>query len=216
MTMTAHLTGDPRLLLATEALYRRPCAPVDLAAEASAMRSLTGLVADNPPDGIARFLDIARDLCNAGSAGLSVLTDGPDGRRVFFWDALSGAYADYVGGTTPADFSPCGLCLEVGRTILLDRPSRVFTYLDAAEPPIVEGMIVPLYDANKVPLGTLWIVSHDETRRFDGETARRMEQFAGLMVLAIRLRQQDRRLGATLQKLESQADRASLRRGRAI
>lgn len=180
------------------------------------MRRLMNLVADNPPDTITRFLDIALDLCAAGSAGLSVLADGPDGQRIFRWDALRGAFADYAGGSTPANFSPCRLCLDEGHTILVDRPARVFTYLASVEPPIVEGMIVPLYDAGKVPLGTLWIVSHDETRRFDAETARRMEQFAHLLVLAIRLRLQDQRLDATLAMLNGPGDRIARLRSRPI
>ena len=66
------------------------------------------------------------------------------GEPVFRWDALAGAFAPYVGGTTPRRFSPCGLCLDRDATILVSRPARVFRYFEAAEPEIVEGLIVPV------------------------------------------------------------------------
>lgn len=189
-------------MLITEELTRRPVRRIDLSAEIEAMHRLTGVIASNPADGIQRFLDATLSLCDAGSTGLSLLADGPDGSRIFRWDALAGALAPHVGGFTPADFSPCGLCLEAGEPILIERPARIFTYFRAAEPEIVEGLIVPLYDAGRTPLGTLWIASHDEDRRFDGETARQMEQLAALLVLAIRLRREDRKLSTLLGTLE--------------
>ena len=201
-TSPAGLPADPRSMLITDELDRRPPRAVDLSAEVEAMHRLTGIVAANPQDTINRFLDITMTICDAGSAGLSLLADGPDGSRVFQWDAIRGEFADYTGGSTPADFSPCGLCLEAGRTILIERPERIFTYFASASPAIVEGLIVPLYDAGHRAIGTLWIICHDEDCRFDGETARQMEQLAPLLVLAIRMRRDDAKLASMLDKLQ--------------
>lgn len=176
-------------LLITDRLYRRPARPADLPKELSAYRELSLLMAADPAQAIQRFLDLAIELCPAaGSAGLSELTgpDQPD--AVFTWTAMSGALAPYLGGTTPRDFSPCGLCLDHHHTILVNRPARVFTYFNEAEPEIVEGLIVPLYDTGKKPIGTLWVTCHDDGPGFDPTDARVMEQLAVQLVLAIKLR----------------------------
>ncbi len=90
-------------------------------------------------------------------------------------------------GTTPRGFSPCGLCLDKGATILVARPARVFRYFEAAEPEIVEGLIVPVRDIDGSPLGTLWVIHHDERGQFDGEDARVMEDLAVQLTLALQL-----------------------------
>lgn len=64
----------------------------------------------------------------------------------------------------------------------------MFTYFNEAEPAIQEGLIVPLYDTGKEPIGTLWIVSHSEAHHFDPTDLRVLEQLAVQLVLAIKLR----------------------------
>lgn len=176
-------------LLITDRLYRRGARPADLESELGAYRELSSLMTFDAVKAIERFLELALELCPAaGSAGLSELVTGGDGTQHFEWTALSGAYAPYVGRTTPRDFSPCGLCLDNCHTILVDRPARLFTYFNEGGPPIVEGIVVPLFDTGKRPLGTLWVVSHDASLRFDATDARVMEQLAVQLVLAMKLR----------------------------
>jgi two-component sensor histidine kinase len=148
---------------------------------------LSVLLATDPARAIQRFLEIALALCGAGSSGLSVLAQDDKGEPIFRWDALAGAFAPFVGGTTPRDFSPCGLCLNRDTTILVSRPARVFRYFEAAEPAIVEGLIVPVHGADGAPLGTLWVIHHDEAGRFDTEDARVMGELAVQLTLALAL-----------------------------
>jgi two-component sensor histidine kinase len=184
---------EPEDVLITDRLYRRPPRQASLERELEAYRELSELMAVDPLLAIRRFLDLAVELCPAaGSAGLSEIAADEEGRPQFAWTAMSGAFAPYVGGTSPRDFSPCGLCLEQHHTILVERPARIFTYLDDAEPPIEEGLIVPLYDTGKRPIGTLWVTSHDPEARFDPTDARIMEQLAVQLVLAIKLRRKAR------------------------
>jgi two-component sensor histidine kinase len=77
----------------------------------------------------------------------------------------------------------------------------VFTYFNEAEPQIVEGLVVPLYDTGKRPLGTLWVTSHIGPGRFDPTDVRVLEQLAVQLVLAIKLR----RKAEILAKLEETA-----------
>jgi two-component sensor histidine kinase len=184
-----HASLTPEDLLATPELYRRPARAARLERELDAYRELSSLMAVDPVLAIQRFLELALELCPAaGSAGLSEIATCDSGEPIFRWTAMAGAFAPYLGGTTPRDFSPCGLCLDHHHTILVERPGRVFHYFDDAEPEIAEGLIVPLYDTGKRPLGTLWVVSHEPGALFDATDARVMEQLAVQLVLAIKLR----------------------------
>jgi two-component sensor histidine kinase len=182
---------EPEDVLNTHNLYRRRARPAPLQAELKAYHDLSTLMATDPVKAIQRFLEIALELCPAaGSAGLSELAE-EDGEPIFRWTAMAGAFAPYVGGTTPRDFSPCGLCLDNHHTVLVDRPARIFTYFNNASPPITEGLIVPLYDTGKRPIGTLWVTSHTGAK-FDPTDARLIEQLAVQLVLAIKLRRKAR------------------------
>ena len=180
---------SPAELLVTHRLQTRLARAGDLRAELDAFRELSVLTTQDPRGAVQRFLELAIELCPAaGSAGLSELEQNEQGEPVFRWTALAGEFAPYVGGTTPRDFSPCGLCLSHGSTILVERPARVFTYFDAAHVPIVEGLIVPLYEADGTAIGTLWVTSHSEdVRGFDSSDARVMEHLAAQLLLSMKL-----------------------------
>jgi two-component sensor histidine kinase len=206
--MTTRVTITPEDLLITHALYKRPARAPDLAKELEAYRELSSFMATDPQLAIRRFLELAIDLCPAaGSAGLSELVEDENGDEVFRWTALSGAFAPYEGGSTPRHFSPCGLCLDNFHTILVERPGRVFTYFNDADPEIVEGLIVPLFDTGKRPIGTLWVTSHDSSAAFSPTDARVMEQLAVQLVLAIKLR---RKLSLMLRLEETSRDNEML------
>jgi signal transduction histidine kinase len=55
--------------------------------------------------------------------------------------------------------------------------------LQEFKPTIVECLVVPLLIANQ-PLGTIWIVSHNEHRQFDGEDLRLMTSLANFIAAA--------------------------------
>ncbi|MBA3640393.1 MAG: response regulator [Acidobacteria bacterium] len=148
-------------IIITRRLVDRPAPARDIAAEHAAMTDLASQAATDPAGLPQRLVDLAIKLCGAGSAGVSLLEAAPPGQGVFRWVALSGAYRGFVGGTTPEAFSPCGVCLERDAAQLYANPSRVFTYLADAPPPIVEGLVIPLRSFLG-PLGTIWIVSHDD------------------------------------------------------
>ena len=206
--MKTTLALKPEDVLITPSLYARPARAPALEAELAAHRELTALMTIDPQQAIDRFLELAVELCpSAGSAGLSELVVSADGEKSFKWTAMSGALADQVGGGTARDFSPCGLCLDCHHTILVHRPGRVFTYFNQAEPEILEGLVVPLYDTGKRPLGTLWVTSHGSDATFDATDARIMEQLAAHLVLAIKLR---RKAGILVQLEDAVKDREIL------
>jgi PAS domain-containing protein len=174
----------PPDLLITEALTQRPRRSQDLPAEVQAMHELAQQVATRSARVLDRLAELAVKLCDAGSAGVSLLEESPAGETAFRWVALAGALESYVGGSTPRDHSPCGICLDRNEPVLLSRPSRVFEYFNEATPRIVEGLLLPLHDEAGRPFGTIWIVSHEEGRGFDAgtvETMTRLASFARLI-----------------------------------
>src|SRR5688572_24678767 len=76
-------------------------------------------------------------------------------KQSFRWVALAGQYANYVGGTTPRDFSPCGVCLDRNAPQLYLWPARYFTYIRPITPPIVEGLVIPFHVDGRA-IGTIW------------------------------------------------------------
>lgn len=183
-------------ILITEELSRRsrsvsegesPCA-ANLQAENQALHTLARQLVAQPENILKSLVDIALDLCVAGTAGVSLLETTANGEEIFRWNVLAGALAEYVGGTTPRNFSPCGTCLDRGTPQLYQYPERYFTYLQAANTPIVEGLVVPLIADNQA-LGTIWIVSHNEQRHFDSEDVRVMTSLADFTAAALLLNQ---------------------------
>jgi GAF domain-containing protein len=171
------------LLVSAETLQRRA---QNLRPEAAAFGEMTQLLAaDSPHALLCRFTDIVLRMYGAGSAGLSVLRPACRGHTDFEWQAVSGALAAHQGDGTPGDFSPCGLCLDIGTAIVLARPERVFTYLYRVPPAILEILIVPLYDQEGTPLGALWVAHHDPVARFGADDVLIIERLAMPIVLAM-------------------------------
>ena len=179
------------------------------AAEQAALYELSLVIAEDPQRSLRRLLEISLGLCNAGSAGISLLKHDAAGEAVVHWNAVSGALAARERNETPRHLSPCGLCLDLGATILLLRPERVFDSLSETDPPIVQMLIVPLYDVDRRQLGTLWIAHHDSTACCTDEDARILEQLAIHLVLALRLLDYEREEHRRYDQAEAELRQAS-------
>jgi two-component sensor histidine kinase len=176
------------LTTSATALRRRKGVP-DLRRESAAWGQMSRALAADPSEALSRALDVARDLCHAGTAGLSLFK--PDGANlpVVRWELVRGELACYEGLDTPVSCSPCGLCLDAGATILVSRPARAFDWLDDTRPSILEELIAPLHDSSDRVAGTLWIAHHDARFRCSADDVRIMELLAQQIVLALRLRE---------------------------
>jgi PAS domain S-box-containing protein len=192
-------------ILITEELSRRSPRHPNLLSENQALHTLARQLVNQPETILQSLVDIALDLCNAGTAGVSLLETTANGEEIFRWNVLAGALAQYVGGTTPRNFSPCGVCLDRGTPVLFSHPDRYFTYFQAAKTPIVEGLVLPLIADNHA-LGSIWIMSHDEERHFDAEDVRVMTSLADFTAAALLLNQrQSQELLAKNAQLEAEA-----------
>jgi two-component system CheB/CheR fusion protein len=172
--------------VAAEELARRPSRPPDYAAENRALVALARTLATNPGELLQRLSETALELCRAHSAGFSLLTD--DGQR-FRWAAVTGEWARHAGGGTPRDFGPCGMVLDRNAPMLFSHPEGHFEYLAEATPPIDEGLLLPFYVGGKA-VGTIWVISHRASRRFDAEDQRVMTSLAAFASAAYQAQRQ--------------------------
>lgn len=171
-------------ILITDQLNQRPHRPSNLEAEVETLRAL-GQQLTRPPQAILKYLvQAAVNLCQAGTAGVSLIEPLPDGTETFRWVALAGVYEPFEGGTSDREHSPCGVCLSQGSPQLYSHPERHFSCLEAADPPIVEGLVIPLRLEGQA-LGTIWIASHDEQRQFNNEDVRIMTSLADFTAMAL-------------------------------
>ena len=159
-----------RSVLSTAELSKRPSRAPDYAAECRALMALAEQLAASPDGILQKLTDTALTLCRAHSAGVSLLE--PDGKR-FYWPAISGQWVGHVGGGTPRDFGPCGTVLDCDAALLFSHPELDFDYFAPVTPLVEEALLMPFY-VNGKAVGTVWVVIHDLSRRFDSEDLRLM------------------------------------------
>ena len=140
------------------------------------IEALSRELATSPRQVLQKLTDAALELCQAHSAGVSLLES--EGERTFFrWHAVSGKFAPLLWSTLPRDFSPCGTVLDRKAAQLMISPERYFTSLVDVQPPVQEVLLVP-FSRNAEPVGTVWLVSHDRSRRFSSEDQAALAQLS--------------------------------------
>jgi PAS fold len=158
-------------IVITEELWQRSPHSPNLQAENQAMQTLARQMANQPEMMLETLAEITLNLCQAGSAGVSLLEVTPNGKEVFHSKTLAGRFKTHFENITFCNFSPDGVCLNRFSTQLYEYPERYFTSLQTANTPIIEELMLPLI-ADNHPLGAIWIMSHDEQRHFDSEDVR--------------------------------------------
>ncbi len=157
-------------IISTQELNRRPPRQRDNEAVISALVTLGRTLADSPERILQQLAEVALNLCFAQSSGISLLEE-EQGRKIFRWHGVAGEYEPHLWGTTPRDFSPCGTVLDRNAVLLMSNLDRHFSYFAEVQPRIEEALLVPFHVGGKA-VGTIWVISHDASRRFDAEDAR--------------------------------------------
>ena len=155
-------------------LAARPGRAPDPEALERALAELAREMTENPRRMLQKLVEVAVDLCDADTAGISLLEGD-----VFRWEAVAGVFASYRDGTMPRAASPCGVCIDENATQLMYLPDRHFPAL-RAEPRFVEALLIP-FQVYRRPVGTVWLVSHTEEKKFDRgheRIVRTLAQFA--------------------------------------
>lgn len=158
-------------------LGRRPIRGPDVEAENAAYLLLSEQLREGRNGLLQSLMEAAISLCQAGTAGISLLERADGARARFRWTAIAGQLADSVNGTVPRDFSPCGVCLDHDTPMLFAHPERHYTYLQGVGVPFCEILVLPFHvDGSQA--GTIWIILHDDARGFDMEDVRIMSRLA--------------------------------------
>jgi PAS domain S-box-containing protein len=168
-------------VLITAELARRPTRTRDYEAENRALADLAEAMADSPQTILQKLVETALGLCHADSAGISILEPGGS-TGVFRWHAVAGRFASNIGSHAPREGTPSGIVLDRDAPLLFSYPERYFDYGRAIEPTIVEALLVPFHVEGK-PVGTLWLIAHTPSRKFDTEDQRvltRLSRFASM------------------------------------
>jgi two-component sensor histidine kinase len=186
------LTVDEVLI--TSQLSRRGAELPDYRREKLALQNLAQVMAEHPSEVVPRLVRLAMDICDSDSAGVSVL-EAETG--VFRWEGLAGSLAVFEGVTTPRHSSPCGICLDLGGPVLMERPERVYDWIRDAGISVPEVLLVPLFVHDAEPLGTLWLVAR-RSGQFDQGHARVLTELATFAGLALSMIQTREKLAAAL------------------
>ena len=120
---------------------------------------------------LRKLVETALHLCHAETAGISLL-ENHGGEEKVSWEALAGV--DTRHDTMPRHASPSGTTMN--RNTTQRRVEHVFPALKLV-PPAVEALVMP-FDVRGKPIGTLWVVSHRDHRKFDSEDERNVRTLA--------------------------------------
>ncbi|MBI1889346.1 MAG: GAF domain-containing protein [Burkholderiales bacterium] len=186
--MTASNTALSDILI-TDELQRRPRRLANIQKELSALREISRHVEQRSTTLVSMLCELAASMCEAGSAGISIVHNA--GNEEFFgWDVVAGKAASFAGGKVPRHDSPCGICLKFKEPQLFRQPGRYFNWLNIVSIPVAEALVIPLYLSNAKPLGTIWILSHEEERNFDKEDVRILRELGDYVIKAYSLQEQ--------------------------
>lgn len=170
-------------VIITDELARRPAPHSRREAENRAYLAMAQAAAEFPNRIFERLADAALDVCQAHSAGVSLLDSS---QKRFYWPVIVGQWAAHAGGGTPADFGPCGTVLDLNAPQLFHRPERHFPYLLSVTPYMEEALLIPFY-FHGAAAGTIWVMAHDSSRHFDSEDLRIMTNLAGFASAACQI-----------------------------
>lgn len=159
-----------------EVLASRPPRAPDYAAENHALVRIAKAQTRPRSDLLQEIAEVALSVCNAGSAGISLLEEDGEVRH-FRWMAVAGLCANLRGATTNWDECPCALTLQTGTPQLFIRPQDRFSCLQFPNISVSEGLIVPIR-SDGVQLGAIWVMAHADDRRFDMEDIRVLSNLA--------------------------------------
>jgi two-component sensor histidine kinase len=183
----------------TDELERRVSRDPDYLREKLALQDLASQMSDHPKQVLPRLVKLAMDICGAESAGVSVLESQT---QQFRWFALAGVLCTFEGATTPRNFSPCGICLDIDGPVLMQHPERAYDWIRDANISVPEVLLVPLRIKDRQSVGTLWIVS-SRVPHFNADHARVMTELAAFAGMALRMIQSEEQLTLALEQQET-------------
>jgi signal transduction histidine kinase/CheY-like chemotaxis protein len=186
-------------VLVTGELDRRPMRAPDFQAESQALLELVKALKEEDASLFQKLAETALNLCRAHSAGISIEEEAEPGRRVFRLHGAAGRCLPSSRETIAHEASFSGTVVDRKAPLLMAYPERYFTSAKQRALPLVELLLVPLEVAG-APVGTLWVVAHDDTRRFDREDLRLLTNLSEYASVAYQVLQRRMQIQGALAK----------------
>lgn len=188
-----------------EVLAQRPARPADHESENRVLCELAQALAERDGNVLQQLVEAAVRLCGAHTAGVSLIEmDGVE--KVFRWHAVAGRWSHYLMGSMPRNASPCGIVVDRHAAQLMPKPELYFPAMLIADPPAAEALLVP-FDVMGETVGTVWVVSHDDSVRFTAEDLRIVASLAHFAAAAYLVRMTLRRTLETGEELSRANER---------
>jgi signal transduction histidine kinase len=166
--------------------------PRDAGRQMSGLQRLSRAFVEDPNTILQELVNIAIDLCEADSAGISI--EKPDGTDDSFynWIAAAGDYEPFFNAMLPRYPSACGICLERREAQHFRVGKRFFDILGVEAALVADGLLLPWFDGEV--RGTIFVIAHSRSQAFDMEDVRMMRTLANFAAMAMRNRRQQEAL----------------------
>lgn len=151
------------------------------------MMRLARVFADRPERILQELVDVARELCGADSAGISI-EEPNEVPPAFRWAALSGEYLPFHNARLPYEFAPCSICLERSAPQHFRVGRAFFDMLGVPAAVVTDGMLIP-WEVDGMR-GTIWVVAHEESEAFDMQDYQTVQSLADFASIAVRYQRQ--------------------------
>lgn len=162
--------------------FARPGHPIDSASKEALLERLRVCLAESPESVLNVLVQMAVDYCHADSSGIS-LEESHDGELRFRWVAVAGSFTQYLNGTTPRFYSPCGTCLDRGVPQRYQVTLPYYNFLGVTAEPILDGILIPWRSERM--RGTLWLVSHHSEDAFTESDYRLLRSLADFVAISV-------------------------------
>lgn len=194
MFSSAPLTEETGLhvqeLFAANSVDSRPLRPRDPLRDIEGMQLLAQSFMRSAEDALQQLVDLALELCQADSAGISVVREGGTAENYYEWVATSGRFHPFLNAVLPQYPSACGVALDRNRPQHFRVDQRFFSLLGVTADPVLDGLLFP-WKAGDTH-GTIFITSSTNPVQFDSQDARVMQILADFAAAALRQQQQQR------------------------
>ncbi|MFL6617365.1 MAG: PAS domain-containing protein [Povalibacter sp.] len=178
-------TASREEIVITHLLVQRPTRVADYATENRVMNELLRVLAAEHEDVLQRLVDETMEACRAHTAGISLLEHGEQEAELL-WRAVAGQWKPFVGARHLRSSGPSGAVLDSDAAMLMAAPQRHYAFPSYLHPAIHEILLVPIH-VGKVAVGSLWVIAHDESRKFDLEDVRLLKSLANFAATAHQL-----------------------------
>jgi signal transduction histidine kinase len=152
------------------------------------MQRLARTFAQSRKDVLQELVNLAVELCDADSAGISIVRSNASDEEFYEWIATAGVYDGFLNAILPRYPSACGVTLDRGRPQHFRVDQRFFDLLGVTAQPVLDGILLP-WSVDGIS-GTIFVMSHGNSLAFDAQDARVMQILADFAATAVHQQRQ--------------------------